>query len=380
VIDVTQRERRAELLARGADEWRDASSPVRVEAREALRGALWSAPGIEIALDNVLWDLDEPRARSLCGLQETFQSPPVFVILPGNVIGPAISSAYCAAAAGSRAILKSAHGERRLAEIVAGQFDRLGPPLAATLESRYWQGGDEALETALLPSVRRVVAFGSNETLARLRARVDAASFVGYGESHSIGVMTAAADIGVAAFETAKDVCLFDQAGCMSPQTIYVEGDDGRAVLFAHALAAALSEAGRSLGRGRPQIDEAAAVAAYVRHFAVTAVAPRTHGLDTVLIGPPVEGCPEFVVAVEPSGPPTCAAFGRIVSIKPYRNAEELGVLVGRHPGALDTAGTAGETAPSLDAVLKQRFTRTCLLGNMQRPPFGYRPSIADFA
>jgi acyl-CoA reductase-like NAD-dependent aldehyde dehydrogenase len=380
MIDVKRHERRAELLARGADEWRDASSGVRVEAREALRGALWSAPAVEIALDNVLWDLDEPRARVLCAHEATPQRPPVVVILPGNVIGPAIASAYCAAAARAPAILKSARGERRLAEIVARQFDRLGPPLAQTLESRYWEGGDEDLEAALLPSVRRVVAFGSNETLAHLRPRVDGMSFIAYGESHSIGVVTAAADVEVAAFEAAKDVCLFDQAGCMSPQTIYLEGDDGRAVLFAHALAGALREAGRCLVKGRPQIDEAAAVAAYVRHFAVTAVAPRTHGLDTVLIGPRVEGCPEFVIAVEPPGPPTCAGFGRIVSIKPYRNAEELGVLVGRHPGALDTAGTAGETAPELDAVLRRRFTRTCLLGNMQRPPFGYRPSIADFA
>jgi acyl-CoA reductase-like NAD-dependent aldehyde dehydrogenase len=380
MIDVKQREHRAELLARGADEWRDASSPVRVEAREALRGAIWSAPTVEIALDNVLWDLDEPRARSLCAHQTTLERRPVVVILPGNVIGPAISSAYCAAAAGSRAILKSARGERRLAEIVARQFDRLGPPLAGTLEPRYWQGGDEALEAVLLPSVRRVVAFGSSETFATLRPRVDAASFVGYGEAHSIGVVTAAADVKAAAFEAAKDVCLFDQAGCMSPQTIYVEGDDGRAVLFAHALAAALRKAGRNLVKGSPQIDEAAAVAAYVRHFAVTAVTPRTHGLDTVLIGPSLEGCPEFVVAVEASGPPTCAGFGRIVSIKPYRNPEELGVLVDRHTGDLDTAGTAGATAPELDAVLRHLLRRTCLLGNMQRPPFGYRPSIADFA
>jgi len=126
---------RLSSIARGAAEWRDPRSPVRAQAREALVGGPWSKEVVEAALDDVLWDLDvdaairaEARASRCRVAGEYLDDRPVLVVLPGNVIGPAVQSAYCAALTGSRAILKSSSVERSLAEIAARQFDRLGAP------------------------------------------------------------------------------------------------------------------------------------------------------------------------------------------------------------------------------------------------------------
>ena len=365
-------ERRAALIAGGAAQWRDRASPVRIEARESLRESGWSAPVIEAALDNVLWDLDETKAASVTReFSADAKTPPILVILPGNIIGPAVATAYCAAAAGSRIILKSPGTERSLAPIVQRQFNALGRPLAGTLEARYWNGGDAEVEDALYEpeSIRYIVVLGSDETIEAVRQRATV-PVIGYGTSYSLGYVANGADLSAAAAGAARDICMFDQRGCMSPQTIYVQGDDGRALRFAHALAAALRRVGEELPRARVDAGEAAAVADRIRRFAVTALPPRTHGLDTLLLGPERERCPEFVVAVEPPGLPTCEYFGRIVSVKPCETFPGVA-----HAPACDTVGIAG--CP-LDA-LQRRWVRTCALGDMQRPPFGYRPTIDNF-
>jgi hypothetical protein len=301
------------------------------------------------------------------------------VILPGNVIGPAIASAYCAAAMGTRAILKSAAAEHRLAGIVARQFEGLGPPLAGSVDARYWKGGDETAESRVFASVSGVIAFGSSETIADLRRRAPDLKGAYYSDSHSVGIVGKGADVPAAARGAARDVCIFDQSGCMSPQTIYVEGDEGRALLFAHALFAALRIASAMLPQVRTSRSEAGAVAARVRELKLTALPPKTHGLETLLVGPEVDGCPDFAVAVEPPGPPSITGLGRIVVVKPFSDAKMLRAQLESFDGDLDTAGIAGISSPALDGVLDDRFWRTCALGEMQRPPFGYRPSAEHF-
>jgi hypothetical protein len=334
---------------------------------------------MEAALDNALWDLDEARAAALVTTSSPADSRPVLVILPGNVIGPAIAAAYCAAAAGASVILKSPGVEQHLAPIVARQFDRLGAPLAGTIDARYWKGGDYSVEDALFAKVRRIVVLGSDSTTESVLQRAGGPPVVAYGTSFSVGFVAAGAELHAAARGAARDMCIFDQRGCMSPQTIYVEGGEARALQFAHALAAALREAGVELPRAHVDADEAAAFAGRLRQFAVTAIPAIAHGLDTIVLGPRKNGRPEFVVAVEPCGTPTLAGFGRIVSVMPCAEPPPIALA-----GPIDTLGFAGDRSALLDAVIAQlrdqpRPARICALGEMQRPPFGYRPTIENF-
>jgi len=175
-------------------------------------------------------------------------------------------------------------------------------------------------------------------------------------------------------------VCLFDQRGCMSPQTIYVAGDSGKALLFTRALAEQIRAKADQLPRAAFEPDEGAQVADFVRRLGVTSIAPLPHGLDTLVKGPLREGVPEFAVALEPFGQPTCAGFGRIVIVKHAPSARDVATQLKHFGRSVETIGLAAQT-PELDrsAFALSGARRICVLGQMQRPPFGYRPAPRDF-
>lgn len=372
---------RASLIADGAAQWRDPASDVRFQARETLAGGAWSEQTIEIALDNVLWDLDEARVVELAGRINPTATSNVLVVLPGNVIGPAIQTAYCAAIAGARVTLKAAHSEPYLAEIVSRQFHQLGGPLRDCAKAVYWPSGDTAAEARAYAGIQRVIVFGENATVDQIRSRAPAGvECVGYGESHSVGFVHADADLTQAAARATLDICLFDQRGCMSPQTIYVEGDAGRALLFARTLAREIESMRGILPRAAFAPGERDLLAGALRRFAATALEPMPHGLDTLIQGPLRDSLPEFVVAVEPFGPPSCAGFGRIVVVQPCSGARDVVTQLKRAASVLDTVGVAtgiGDHAQS--AFRLANIKRVCELGEMQRPPVGYRPALEDF-
>jgi len=302
-------------------EWRHPESWVRRQARERLAGGLWSGPVIERAFDIVFSDRSDETARIYVGnwfKQSRDFARRALVILPGNVIGPALCAAFSVAVTGGSAILKAASTERAVADIIARQFATIGVPLTGAIEARYWPGGDIAAEAAAMTDVDAVIAFGSDETVDAIRARVPADKhFIGYGTRHSLGLVAASADLAVAAEAASFDVCLFDQAGCMSPQTIYVVGDASRALRFANALDGAMRRTSMRLPRVQPSRDEAAAANDAVRRSYLTALQANSHGLSPVLAGPDNGGCPDYLIVVEPQGPPRTYGFGRIVVIMP---------------------------------------------------------------
>ncbi|HET9343210.1 MAG TPA: acyl-CoA reductase [Candidatus Eremiobacteraceae bacterium] len=344
-----------------------------------MRDSEWSSAVVEAALGDVLFDLDDERSQTLAVERPREDERPVLVILPGNIIGPAIASAYCAAAAGANVILKSPGSERKIAPIIAEQFDTLGKPLAGTIDARYWKGGDFEIEPALFQSVRKIIAFGSDEALDQIERRAPV-PLRGYGTSYSVGFVSADTDLASAASCAARDVAMFDQRGCMSPRTIYVEGDEGRSLLFARALEAEMRNVRQTLPRGRIAHDEAAAIAMSIRKLSVNALAPKTHGLDTLIVGPDEGGVPGFVIVVEPDGPPTTEGFSRIVSVKPCGNIDTIVAIAMTATIKLESLGVCGVvTSAQRERLLAAGFLRVCRLGEMQRPPFGYRPTVEDF-
>jgi hypothetical protein len=339
-------EARAAATERFVAEWRDPDSWVRREARERLAGGLWSGPVIERAFDVVFSDrADEtPRVYVANWFERTAEfARRALVILPGNVIGPALCAAYAVAVTGGSAILKAASTERAVAEIVARQFIAIGEPLAGSIEARYWPGGDIAAEADAIADVGAVIAFGSDATIEAVRARVPAEKhFIGYGTRYSLGLVTAGKDLVMAADAAALDVCLFDQAGCMSPQTIYVVGDASRALRFASALDGALRKTSLRLPRVKPTRDEAAAANDVVRRSYITAIDANSHGLSPVLAGPDNGGCPDYLIVVEPQGEPRTHGFGRIVTVMPL----ELGrpPVITKHYERLGVTSVDGDS------------------------------------
>jgi len=379
---------RARAVGTAAAAWRDPSSEVRDKARRAFTENIWPAPVIEAALNNALWDLDEARAAKLVSElavagRNAHEAVRVLVVLPGNIIGPAIQAAFCAAVAGAHAILKPASAERHLAGVVAQQFDAVGSPLEGCVTTEYWRGGEIESAMSALASVGRVIAFGDDATIEQIRSR--ASSFgvdvKGYGESYSIGYVARESDVASAAQNAATDICLFDQRGCMSPQTVYVAGDRGRAVLFARTLASAITETSTRLPRARLEPGESALVADSMRRLSASAMEPTPHGLDTIITGTPKDGVPEFAVAVEPFGQPTCFGFARIAVVKPCGSARDVATQLRYYGRTVETIGiSSGLPEADRTALRLAGPLRMCDLGEMQRPPFGYRPETRDFA
>ncbi len=375
--DVAVLSARQTTLLAGAAEWRASDSDVRRSAREVLRESEWPAQSIEAALESVLSDADEVlRAWRAAPSEMT-----VLAILPGNIVGPALASAYCAAAAGARLMLKSSSRELHLADVIAAQFERLGPPVAGTLQPMRWSGGDVDTEAKIFPRAQRIVVFGDDATVEDVKRRApERTSVIGYGSAYSVGFVPARSDLNEAAVAGASDVALFDQRGCLSPQTIYVEGDEARAILFARALDEALRETSRRLPRARASQAEQLAVAELIRRLHVRALPPVTHALATVYLGPQSAGMPSHIVAVESYSSPTCAGFGRVVIVKPCQDVGQAAAAAKTLGSTLDTVGIAGKVPESLrQEFSKAGALRVCELGLMQRPPFGYRPRIADF-
>lgn len=377
-------EARAIAAERFVAEWRDPDSWVRREARERLAGGLWSAPVIERAFDVAFSDRSDETPR--IHVENWFEQSRDFarralVILPGNVIGPALCAAYAVAVSGGSAILKAASTERVVAEIVARQFAAIGAPLAGSIEARYWRGGDIGAEAAAIADVSAVIAFGSDATIDAVRARMPAEKhFIGYGTRYSLGLVTAGKDLVMAADAASVDVCMFDQAGCMSPQTIYVVGDASRALRFANALDGAMRTTSVRLPRVRPTRDEAAAVNDVVRRSYVTAIDANSHGLSPVLAGPDNGGCPDYLIVVEPQGEPRTHGFGRIVTIMPL----ELGrpPVITKHYERLGVTAADGEEIEiDLLRALRENEERYepwfVDLGHMQDA--GDLPSAYDF-
>ena len=113
------------------------------------------------------------------------------------------------------------------------------------------------------------------------------------------------------------------------------------------------------LARGEREL-----VADALRRFAASAMEPMPHGLDTLVKGQLRDSVPEFIVAVEAFGPPTCLGFGRIAVVKPCPGAREVAVQLKRCDSPLDTLGIcAGLSERDRSALRLAGAKRICELG-----------------
>lgn len=238
----------------------------------------------------------------------------------------------------------------------------LPPELAARVEF------SESLPDAWLARADAIIVFGSDETVATLRAlaRPDQ-RFIAHGHRVSLGLILddpAHASIPAAA----RAVSLFDQQGCLSPHAFYVRGD---ARAYAGALAAEMA----LLPPGPRLAQEAARLRAWREDFAFRAAndparlalwASERSTAWTVAFD---AASPEFtlsplnrVVIVKPLPPDLPAA---LAAVRPHLSA------IGLWPSTPETAAFARDLGAS----------RLCPLDRMQFPPLTWHqdgaPSLA---
>ncbi len=305
----------------------------------------WTRSRLEGLLDaelgggDVLDGFEERRGRSTMAL-----GPRLCVqIVAGSVPGVGVSALLRSLLLKSPTLLKPGRGDTVLPVLFARALADADPELATAVAVVYWPGGSEDLEDAALSRAEVVTAYGSDATVAALRARTPVtARFVAYHHRVSIGVVGRDAlvesAVHLTAREVARAVALFDRRGCVSPQIVYVE-ERGEVTPrgFAEALVSELASLEQTLPTGPLQPAEASSL--HQARGAAEMAAAESGG--AIFHG----GASAWTVALEPADQTArldLPVVGRAVRVQPIESAEELPERVAPLARHLQTVGVAG--------------------------------------
>lgn len=230
-----------------------------------------------------------------------------------------------------------------------------------------------------------MVAFGGDETIANL-ATVTAPGtrFIGHGSRWSYALLSASdlASETVARERSealAYDLAVYDQQGCLSPQTVFVPS---RASItpqkFAQLLAESLRTLEKDLPRRKLPLEALAAQARWRDEIALHAV--MNNATSTPVPSRPAD---DFLITLRDArfhattSPPT----DRTADIFIYDSEEEVTSALLCRRGRIGCLG-AGEPSEWQSLANDLRSPRLCKLGTMQRPPWGWahdgRPPLMD--
>jgi hypothetical protein len=289
----------------------------------------------------------------------------------GNVPGLAIPTIVTGLLAKAAVVVKPAAGDPVLAALVARSLASIDPDLGDCVAVAYWPGGTDALTDVLLRRTEVVTVEGDDATVAavteRARGRV-----LGFGRRLSCALVTreATADLGRVVAGLARDVSLYDQHGCLSPQVVYVEtGGPASALDVAAALGRALVELEHELPRGPLSPEAHQAVRALREAAEWNAIA----GQEVRIFGSPAASGVTVLYEADPTFAP--AAAYRTVRVKPLEEIAGLMRHLGPWAGCLEAVGVAGSMARRHEvttALAPSSVSRICPVGRMQSPPLGW--------
>lgn len=291
-------------------------------------------------------------------------------IVAGGVPGVGVSALLRSLLLKGPTLLKPGRGDVVLPELFARALGESDPELAEALAVVYWPGGRRELEDAALARADVVVVYGSDDTVADVRARVPAtARFVGYHHRVSVGVVGREALTGervdTTAAEVAEAVALFDRRGCVSPQIVFVE--EGGAVAPA-AFASVVGDAFRDLEERLPTgaLDEAEASALHQLRGTAELVTARGEG--TVIHG----GAAPWTVILEGGEASLGSCAGRTVGLRPVADASAVADLVaplGPHLQTVGVAGLEGRLKAVAEALGRVGASRVVPFARVAFPP-----------
>jgi hypothetical protein len=214
---------------------------------EALAGALEGEFG-SVAM------LDDFQPRQPRGSHRAFGAPLTVHIFSGNIPGVSVTSLIRALCVKSSSFGKTAAGEPYFAVCFARALSEVDAELADCVAVTYWPGGSEDLEAVAFSEAGVVIAYGGDEAVAGIGCRVPARTrFIGYPNRVGVTLISGSAlnraEAQSLARAAALDVVTFDQQGCVSPHTVYVEkGGEVEPLGFATQLAGALEERCNDIG------------------------------------------------------------------------------------------------------------------------------------
>jgi len=353
-------ERTIAALAGAFELWRAPDSAWR--ARLAREHGVYSPEVIQFGVARALanWTADTLARLRARELRAPFAAPRVTAVwLAGSIPPSAFSAIALPLLAGSAVYAKPSSADPVSARLFAESLREIDPGIAAAVRV-----GSDA---KVLDECDAVVAQGSDETIAALRARVGSVRpFVGYGHKLSLAAIGPGIDPLGAAQSLATDVALWDGRGCLSPAWALVsDSPRGRAAEVAHALAGALEETEDVLPRGALDAAESAEL------LELRARAAVREGTRLELAA----GASTWTVVLESSELRPPAGTLRFLSVVPVSDLGSLARFLtplAPHLSCVGHAGFGPDVSRLASLAVAAGASRLCPLGRMQLPPLDW--------
>ncbi len=343
-------------------------------ARETLSemGRVWTEESLRDVLRSELPDpevLDGFRPAG-AGRQRRAAGPPLLLqVMAGNVPGVAVTGVMRAMLCRSGVLVKLPEAEPGLVVLFARFLAETDSALASCLAAAWWPADREGPTwDEWTARAGKVVVYGGEEAVAGVRDRVRGHQQVlAYGPKLGVAVLLSGADMGAAASALARDVCAYEQMGCVSPRLVLVQGS---VEPFAHALAAALDEETHRIPRPPLRADEAVAIRAVRAEI-------EFRGYDDG--GSRVIGSPEdlsWTVLIDDRPVLELDSLPRVVRLSDFESILDLRETLKPLDGRVQAIGYAGDEdgLPSLaEAAADLGVCRMSPLGRMAWPPADWR-------
>lgn len=321
-----------------------------------------------------------PRRRRAAG------PPLLLVIVAGNVPGVGVTAALRGLVARSGVLMKAPEGEPGLVPHFARLLGEEDPLLGDSLAATWWPGSSGAeVGEVWLERAGMVVVYGEEEAVRGVRraAPVETEVLV-YGPKLGVGLVLPDAADGGGSWPSrlARDVCAYEQQGCVSPRTVYVLGDDP--LPFARALSGAMEEEVTRIPRPGPGAAEAVALRSLraeeeFRSYARERDARRgpsaaggDEGGRTSLSGDDGAG---WTILPGPAAPPASTGLPRVVRVHAVPAIGRLGELLAPMEGRIQAFGYAGRKGRRRVAEMAAGLgvARVAPFGTVAWPPADWR-------
>lgn len=382
-----------EAVAAAATDLADPDTPPGRRTRRILGAELgWGEELIEETLDGMAsgWDADSlgalmdgelgdrrlvdgflaagevegvARARHASGPAALFQ------VQAGNVPGVGVTGVVRGLLVRSGVLVKTAREEPGLAAEFARSLGSRDELLGRCVAVTWWPGGGpDPAASVWAEAAGAAVVYGGTTAVAGLRASLPAGCpLVVYGPKIGAGVVLPDADLEEAARDVARDVCAYEQRGCVSPRLVFAV-PEARRTPFAEALHAALGEEVKRRGRRGLVPAEAGRIRALRAEVDLGA-----RGEDTRVLGDPAE----VGWTVITSGKPALEteALPRVVRVSGAADLSALGQALAPLEGRIQAVGYGGEEGARDLARLAARLgaCRVAPLGTLAWPPPDWR-------
>lgn len=209
------------------------------------------------ALHDWLAEVHETRAED----ETRMKYPPLaFLIASGNIPGVVLQPLVQFSVLGIPTLIKSASSEPHMIPAVLETLARHDAEVAARLVALTWPREHSAATQAVLAASPQIVAFGDDDTMAKLQAQSGEA-VLPFGDRCSAAIVHAAQVKLPTLRKLVYDYAMFDGKGCLSPQAIFVLAEEWEQVRqLALHLAGLLAEENKKWPAGNWSLAERALI------------------------------------------------------------------------------------------------------------------------